>query len=158
MTTLSSISPHKYKGEEILQLIPQRNPFMMVDEFEATAPPTSKESLTGASCATSLYVRLDNYFMLPNGELSESGLIEHIAQSASALAGYVAVKQGATQPPIGMIAELKNFNCLRRPHASDQVTTHVTMGFSFGAMTLAHGISSVGDETICEVDLKIFIQ
>ena len=158
MTTSSSICPHKYKGAEILQLIPQRNPFIMVDEFEAREAPTSKESLTGASCATSLYVRLDNYFTLPNGELSESGLIEHIAQSASALAGYVAVEQGATQPPVGMIAELKHFNCLRRPHAGDQVTTRVTMGFSFGAMTLAHGISSIGDDIICEVDLKIFIQ
>ena len=148
----------KYKGKDIERLIPQRKPFVMVDEFEAGEAPTTADSLTGATCTTSLSVRKDNYFMLPDEEMSASGLIEHIAQSASALAGYVAVKQGATQPPIGMIAELKNFNCLRRPHASDQVTTHVTMGFSFGAMTLAHGISSVGDETICEVDLKIFIQ
>ena len=158
MTTSSSICPHKYKGADILQLIPQRKPFIMVDEFVATEPPTSKGSLSGASCATSLYVRLDNYFMLPNGELSESGLIEHIAQSASALAGYVAVEQGAPQPPGGMIAGLKNFNCLRRPKTCDQVKTLVTMGFSFGAMTLAHGISSIGDDIICEVDLKIFIQ
>lgn len=158
MTTSSSICPHKYKGADILRLIPQRNPFIMVDEFEATAPPTSNESLTGASCVTSLHVRLDNYFMLSNGELSESGLIEHIAQSASALAGYVAIEQGSVQPPVGMIAELRNFSCLRRPHASDQVTTLVTMGFSFGAMTLAHGISRIGDDIICEIDLKIFIQ
>ena len=158
MTTSSSICPHKYKGAEILRLIPQRYPFIMVDEFEATDPPTSRESLTGASCVTSLSVRIDNYFMLPNGELSESGLIEHIAQSASALAGYVAVEQGAVQPPVGMIAELKHFNCLRRPHADEQVTTRVSMGFSFGAMTLAHGISSIGDNTICEIDLKIFMQ
>lgn len=96
--------------------------------------------------------------MLPSGELSESGLIEHIAQSASALAGYVATEQGAAQPPVGMIAELKHFNCHRRPHASDQVTTLITMGFSFGAMTLAHGISSIGNDIICEIDLKIFIQ
>ena len=142
-----------------MQLIPQRNPFIMVDEFEATAPPTSKESLSGASCATSLHVRFDNYFMLANGELSESGLIEHVAQSASALAGYVATyEQGAERAPVGMIAELKHFNCLRRPHAGDQVNTHVTMGFSFGAMTLAHGISSIGDDVICEIDLKLFIQ
>jgi predicted hotdog family 3-hydroxylacyl-ACP dehydratase len=158
MTTSSSICPHKYKGADILQLIPQRNPFVMVDEFEARDAPTSKESLTGASCATSLFVHIDNYFMLPNGELSESGLVEHIAQSASALAGHVAIEQGAAHPPVGMIAELKHFNCLRRPHAGEEITTLVTMGFSFGAMTLAHGISSIGDDIICEVDLKIFIQ
>ena len=141
-----------------MHLIPQRNPFIMVDEFKAGEAPTSRESLTGASCATSLYVRLDNYFTLPNGELSESGLIEHIAQSGSALAGYVAIERGATQTPVGMIAELKHFNCLRRPRAGDRVTTHITMGFSFGAMTLAHGISCVDETIICEADLKIFIQ
>lgn len=129
----------------------------MVDQFEAGEPPTSKDSLTGASCSTSLCVRLDNYFMLMDGELSESGLIEHIAQSASALAGYVATQQGAEQPPVGMIAEVRHFVCQRRPRATELITTTVTMGFSFGAMTLCHGQSSIGDETICEVDLKIFI-
>lgn len=95
--------------------------------------------------------------MLPGGELSESGLIEHIAQSASALAGYVASEKGATQPPVGMIAEVRHFVCQRRPRATEQINTTVAMGFSFGAMTLCHGQSSIGDETICEVDLKIYI-
>lgn len=138
----------------------------MLDEFEAGEEPTSKESLTGASCATSLYVRIDNYFMLPNGELSESGMIEHIAQSASALAGYVAMEgdgsqeegAGRREPPIGMIAELKHFKCQRRARAGEQVKTLVTMGFSLGAMTLAHGISSIEGDIVCEIDLKIFMQ
>lgn len=148
----------KFTGEDILRLIPQRKPFVMVDDFEAKEPPTSGESLTGASCATALSIRTDNYFMLPCGELTESGLIEHIAQSASALAGYVATQQGATQPPVGMIAEVRHFVCQRRPHAGERVSTTVTMGFSFGAMTLAHGTSSINDDIICEVDLKIFVQ
>ena len=148
----------KYEGKEIEQLIPQRKPFVMVDGFEDGDSPTSNESLSGASCTTSLSVRLDNYFMLPNGEMSESGLIEHIAQSASALAGHVATQQGAVNPPVGMIAEVKHFVCQRRPHADEQITTTITMGFSFGAMTLCHGKSCIGDDTICDVDLKIFIR
>ena len=148
----------KYRGVEVLQLIPQRNPFVMVDEFEAGEEPTTAGSLTGASCTTSLALRLDNYFMLPSGEMSESGLIEHIAQSASALAGHVAIRQGAASPPVGMIAEMKHFVCQRRPSANEQITTTITMGFSFGSMTLCHGKSCIGNDTICEVDLKIFVR
>ena len=148
----------KYKGKDIEQLIPQRKPFVMVDEFEAGDAPTTADSLTGASCVTSLSVRTDNYFMLPGGEMSASGLIEHIAQSASVLAGHVATQQGAVNPPVGMIAEVKHFVCQRYPCAGDLVSTTVTMDFSFGSMTLCHGTSCIGDDTICEVDLKLFIQ
>ena len=148
----------KYVGKDIEQLIPQRKPFVMVDAFEAGEAPTTAGSLTGASCATSLSVRTDNYFMLPGGEMSASGLIEHIAQSASALAGHVAIQQGAVNPPVGMIAEVKHFVCQRCPRAGELVSTTITMGFSFGSMTLCHGTSCIGDDTICEVDLKIFIK
>lgn len=147
-----------YKGIEIQRLIPQRKPFVMVDEFEAGDAPTSSESLSGASCMTSLTVRHDNYFMLSDGEMSASGLIEHIAQSASALAGHVAIQEGAVKPPVGMIAEVRCFVCQRRPRLHELITTTVTMGFSFGPMTLCHGTSCIGDDTVCEVDLKIYIQ
>jgi predicted hotdog family 3-hydroxylacyl-ACP dehydratase len=148
----------KYKGVDIERLIPQRKPFVMVDEFKSGEPPTSEESLTGASCTTSLTVRPDNYFILADREMSETGLIEHNAQSASALAGHVALQQGAVNPPVGMIAEVKHFTCQRRPHVGEQVTTTITMGFSFGPMTLCHGTTCIGNDTICEVDLKIFIR
>ena len=148
----------KFSGKDIERLIPQRYPFVMVDEFEAIEAPSSEESLTGASCATSLSVRADNYFMLPGHEMSETGLIEHIAQSASALAGHVANQQGAENPPVGMIAEVKHFECHRRPCAHEQLTTTITMGFAFGPMTLCHGKTCIGDDTICEADLKIFVK
>ncbi|MBQ8991564.1 MAG: beta-hydroxyacyl-ACP dehydratase [Prevotella sp.] len=148
----------KYEGKDIERLIPQRHPFMMVDEFEDIEAPESEESLTGASCSTSLSVRSDNYFMLPGQEMSETGLIEHIAQSASALAGHVALQQGAENPPVGMIAEVKHFECQRRPRAHEQLTTTIAMGFAFGPMTLCHGETRIGDGTICEADLKIFVR
>ncbi len=148
----------KYIGKDIERLIPQRIPFIMVDAFEELEEPTSKDSLTGASGATSLYVRLDNYFMLRDGEMSESGLIEHIAQSASCLAGHVVLQKAPGQPPVGMIAEVRRFECRRRPLAGEQMRTTVTMGFSFGGMVLCHGATYIGEDAICEVDMKIFIQ
>ncbi|MBQ7419372.1 MAG: beta-hydroxyacyl-ACP dehydratase [Prevotella sp.] len=134
------------KGDDIKKLIPQREPFMMVDEFEQQDENTAR---------TMLVVQRGNYFLLPDGMMSPTGLIEHIAQSCSALAASKAAGETA---PIGMIAEVKHFCCHRRPEINEQLLTTVTFGFSFGQMTLAHGITTIGGETIAEVDLKIFMQ
>jgi hypothetical protein len=40
----------------------------------------------------------------------------------------------------------------------ERLQTEVTFGFSFGNMTLAHGVTQIAGETVAEVDLKIFMQ
>ena len=67
-----------YKGEGIKELIPQRAPIMMVDTFYKADE---------TDCETGLTVLSDNIFC-ENGDLLEPGMIEHVAQSASAHAGY----------------------------------------------------------------------
>ena len=148
----------KYKGKDIEQLIPQRKPFVMVDEFEAGDAPTTADSLTGASCVTSLSVRTDNYFMLPGGEMSASGLIEHIAQSASAFAGYQALQQGATTPPVGYIGEVKRFHCYRRPAIGEQLHTTIIMGAEVAGVTMLTGETRVGEEVVADTQMKIFVE
>ncbi len=135
-----------YQGEDIKRLIPQRYPFMMVDDFESA-------DNTHAVCR--LTIVKDNYFLLPDGTMAESGLIEHMAQSCSALAGSLGDAQSA---PIGIIAEVKKFYCTRRPRIDETLETAVAFNFTFGQMTLAHCICSVGGDTLAEVDLKIYMQ
>ncbi len=136
----------RISGEDIKRLIPQRYPFMMVDEFEQRDDNTA---------VTALEVRQDNYFITYDSAMAETGIIEHIAQSCSALAG---AKSTSDTPPIGMIVEIKNFLCQRRPNIWERLDTTVTFGFSFGQMTLAHGVTYIGEEKIAEVDFKIFVQ
>jgi 3-hydroxymyristoyl/3-hydroxydecanoyl-(acyl carrier protein) dehydratase len=152
-------------GDEIKRLIPQRYPMMMVSSFEATGE---------QSAATSLTVAADNYFLLPGSEMSETGLIEHIAQSASALAGWRALmaqkamendnakdevaNESTQHPPVGLIGEVKRFTCYRRARVGETVCTTVNFGLTFGAATLLTGESRVGDEVIAEANMKIFIQ
>ena len=126
----------KVSGDAIKRLIPQREPFIMLDEIEAS---------DDTHAVTALTVRLDNYFMLPDGTMSESGLIEHIAQSCSAL-------------PVGLIGEVKRFECQRRPQAAEKVCTTIEFGFTFGNVTIATGESRIGDEPIAKAQLKIFVQ
>ena len=74
--------------EDIQKLIPQRNPIIQVDELTR---------VEGDSAETRLLVKADNYFIDEDQLFAEPGLIEHIAQSASAFAGYQALQQGATR-------------------------------------------------------------
>jgi predicted hotdog family 3-hydroxylacyl-ACP dehydratase len=139
----------KLKGEDIKRLIPQREPFIMVDEIEAT---------DGTHAVSALAVRSDNYFMLPDGTISETGVIEHIAQSCSALMGCQALDQHLANPPVGLIGEVKRFECQRRPQAGEKVSTTIEFGFTFGNVTIATGESRVDDESIAKAQLKIFMQ
>ena len=138
------------KGEkEIKKLIPQREPFIMVDGFEER---------DGNSAVTTLSVCPNNYFILSDGTLAETGLIEHLAQSCSALAGYHARSKPSERPPVGLIGEVKRFKCLRRPQIGERVQSTITFGLTFGNVTLATGQAFVDEELIADIQLKIFMQ
>ncbi len=137
----------KFVGEDIFRLIPQRNPFVMVDEFETTGESTAQAAL---------YVRTDNFFILPDGTLAETGLIEHIAQSAAALAGYQ--QKDSYKPRIGLIGEVKHFECLCRPETGHLIRTSIAFGFSIGNVTLVEGRCQIDGEEIAHAKLKIFMQ
>jgi predicted hotdog family 3-hydroxylacyl-ACP dehydratase len=139
----------KLKGEDIKRLIPQREPFIMVDEIEAT---------DGTHAVSGLAVRPDNYFMLPDGAISATGVIEHIAQSCSALMGCQVLDQHLASPPVGLLGEVKHFECQYRPKAGEKVWTTIEFGFTFGNVTIATGESHVNDEMIAKAQLKIFMQ
>ena len=141
----------KIKGEDIKRLIPQREPFMMMDEIEAS---------DGTHAVTALTVLKENYFILYDGTMAETGLIEHIAQSCSALMGLQVLEQEnpSEKPPVGLIGEIKRFECMRRPNIGEKVCTTIEFGFTFGNVTMATGESRVGDETIAKAQLKIFMQ
>ena len=133
--------------KDIKKLIPQREPFIMVDEFEKGED---------NSAVTTLCVCPNNYFMLPDGTMAETGLIEHLAQSCSALVGAQA--QASEHPPIGLIGEVKHFNCHRRPRIGEKVESTITFDFTFGNVTLATGRTSVDEEMIADIQLKIFMR
>jgi predicted hotdog family 3-hydroxylacyl-ACP dehydratase len=137
----------KFKGENIKNLIPQREPFMMVDGFEGG---------DDNSAVTTLSVCPNNYFILPDGTMAETGLIEHLAQSCSALAGAQA--QDAEHPSVGLIGEVKHFKCYRRPQIGELIRSTVMFGLTFGNVTLATGQAYVDEELIADIQLKIFMQ
>lgn len=139
----------KLQGEEIKLLIPQRYPMIMVDEFE---------SGEDDSATTTLSVRTDNMFCYGSGEMAPTGLIEHIAQSMSCLAGFKALEANVSEPPVGIIGEVKHFTCSRYPRANEKISTTVRFTMTFGNVTIAEGKSHIGEELIAEAKMKIFIE
>lgn len=137
-----------YQGEDIKKLIPQRDPIMMVDKFF---------SVEGDTAKTGLLFSADNFFLEEDGKMAEVGLIEHIAQSASAFAGHKALVQG--QPlPVGYIGEVKKFHCYERPVVGSEIQTFITMGTEVNGVTLLTGKVEVNGVVVADTQMKIFVE
>jgi len=135
-----------YQGEDIKKLIPQRDPIMMVDALVG---------VDGDVCETELAIRDNNFFIEKDQLLSEPGLIEHIAQSASAFAGYRCVVKGEPAP-VGYIGEVKKFHCYRRPAIGEVLRTTITMGAEVNGITIITGVTNVNGEVVADTQMKIF--
>jgi predicted hotdog family 3-hydroxylacyl-ACP dehydratase len=133
---------------DIKNLIPQRSPIMMVDELLEAHDDVARCSLT---------IREDNFFLESDGAMAEPGVIEHIAQSASAFAGYSAVQAGATEPPVGYIGEIKRFRLNRRPCKGETLVTTITMGLTVGGVTIISGETVSNGEVIATTQMKIYV-
>lgn len=136
-----------FQGDDICKLIPQRAPIMMVEQFG---------DATETEAATQLVVRAGNLF-LHDGYLQESGLIEHIAQSAAAFAGYDTYRQGL-EPRLGYIGEIKKFRISRLPLAGEVLETHLKILGEAAGVTLLTAETCVAGSKVAECRMKIFLK
>lgn len=135
------------KGDEILRLIPQRPPVVMVDSLYAISDDGSE---------TGLSISPDCIFCR-DGFLTESGLIEHAAQSAAVIAGYGFYKKGDA-PHIGLIAEIRNFSVSSLPKAGDDLHTSLKLMCTVGGMSLVEFEIRDGKASVASGQLKIYIR
>jgi predicted hotdog family 3-hydroxylacyl-ACP dehydratase len=137
---------------EAAHLIPQREPLVMVDNFHG---------IYGTNSYSSFTVRPDN-ICVRDGFLRDFGLIEHIAQSAAARAGYLAQEQG-NEPPAGFIGSIDNFTLTMLPAAGTTLYTRITVEQEFENITLISAITCTSPAMeiitqICSCKMKIFLQ
>lgn len=133
---------------EVERLIPQRAPIRMGDRLQ---------EVDDTMAVTAFVVKAGNYFATREGTMAEPGLIEHIAQSASALAGYLALKTGKQEAPVGYIGEIKNFHCYRCPRIGEELQTTVTLDNEVDDITLITGEVRTSGELLAVTRMKIFI-
>lgn len=135
-------------NDDIRRFLPQREPMLMLDDLKQTG---------ANSAATTFLVRADNIFIDEEGRLAEVAVIEHQAQSASAFAGKQAVDAGASNPPVGLIAEVRHFHCIRRPSVGEMLQTTVEWGAELAGMSRVKVATSINGEEIATSDLKVYI-
>ena len=134
---------------KIEELIPQRSPIIMVDELL---------SVKDEECTCALTIRADNYFIEEDEHMAEVGIIEHMAQSASAFAGYRVLLKGAITPPVGYIGEVKNFHLYRRPRIGETLHTVISFGTTVGGVSAISACTYCENECIADTLMKIFIK
>lgn len=136
-----------FSGDGVKRLIPQREPIIMVDTFfEAT----------DTDARTGLTVQPGNFFAR-DGKFREPGLIEHIAQSASAFAGYACFKEGKPAP-VGYIGEVKKCVIHRLPLVGETLRTHIHVMSEVMGVTLLSAETESDGAPVAECRMKISIQ
>lgn len=139
-------TPAMYSGQEIKTFIPQREPMMMVDKLY---------SANETSVETGLTIAANNIFV--DGKLfSESGMIEHIAQSAACFAGY---NDWINKRPIvlGYIAEIKKFALEMPAHVGDELKSSLTVVSNAMNITLMNAETTINGQLAASCKIKIFM-
>lgn len=136
-----------FTDADLFALIPQRPPIVMVDLLQ---------NVTESEADTGLLIKEDNIFT-QNGQLQEPGLIEHIAQSAAAFAGFRGYASGE-EPKLGYIGELKRLFLYARPDVGARLSTHLRVLGEAAGITLLAAETRVGDEVVATGQMKIFLK
>ena len=140
----------KINDIDILDLIPQRAPFVMVDALTYYDPVMAKTVFT---------VREDNIFCNGDGRLEEAGLIENIAQTCAARMGYEekTEKQRNGVIKIGFIGMIKTMEIHRSPLAGEQLETTINVVENFFNTSLVETKVEAAGKTIATCEMKIFL-
>ncbi len=152
MTTSTATNKPLACGEEILELIPQRPPIVMVDVLWQADESSAETGLTVAA----------DCIFVEDGRLRESGVIEHVAQSAATFNGYGFRLRGIA-PTLGYIAEIKKFRVDSLPAVGSQLRTEISILGDAGGVLLVSATTHCreadgGDEIeIASGQMKLFI-
>lgn len=139
-----------YRGEEIKKLLKQRAPILMIDTLYKA---DNEEGVTGLTIAA------DNFFC-SEGELTEPGLIEHIAQSASAFVSYnESIKNNNSgEALLGYIGEVKKFRiCGSLPRVGSEVITTIQVQSVVGNITLFSAKAEVDGALVATCQMKLSV-
>lgn len=135
----------EFESINVLKLLPQRPPFVMVDKLIYF---DQQETIT------SLTVDQNNIFV-ENEIFTSSGLIENIAQTCAVRMGYINQYIYKENVKLGFIGSIKNLEILKFPKVGDVLTTSIKIIEEVFQMTLVLACIKINDETIVTSEMKI---
>jgi predicted hotdog family 3-hydroxylacyl-ACP dehydratase len=135
----------KLKDIDILDIIPQRPPFVVVDCLR---------HFDRVKTCTELLVRGDNIFV-ENTVFRAAGVIENIAQTCAARIGYINSYLQKDEVKLGFIGAIKNLEIHALPRVGDVLHTTVEVLGEVFALTLVKAQVEVNGKLMAECEMKI---
>ena len=134
-------------SDTILKYIPQRPPMVLISRIYKC---DEVSVITGFDI-------VDEHILTQNGVLTESGIVENIAQTAASMAGYDAVVN-KFQPRVGFIANIKDLVIHHLPKSGSEILTEVTTKTQVMNVSIIEARSFCNNELVATCEMKIFLQ
>jgi hypothetical protein len=130
--------------EDIIPLIPQKPPFVMVGKLLYTDATLTRSSFIVAA---------DNVFV-NNNLFQEAGLLENIAQTAALGAGYMEYIANKPVAP-GYIGAVKNLEIFNLPKVNDEIMTEVTIETKVMGITVLTGKVKHNGALLAQCEMRV---
>lgn len=133
--------------EQLKTLLPHREPMIMVDGLL---------HYSEKRAVSTLLIRHDNVFV-SNGIFSETGMLEHMAQTAAMHVGYT---QSLLKSEVkeGYIAAIKSSHILQRPKLNDVLHTEMEIVYDIDTMTMVKMYSSLDGNIIATAQMSTVLK
>ena len=133
--------------DNILQLIPQREPFVMIDKL-VTATESKFESRFNIE---------SNNIFVENGQISESALVENVAQTCAAGFGYIGSQKGEGAGGLGFIGAVTKLVVHGKAKVGDNLNTIISVLNTFDKIHLIEGHIEISGKKVIECQMKIVV-
>lgn len=136
--------------ENILELLPQRPPMVMIDCLVSCNEKQAVSRFT---------IREDNIFLNSHG-FTASGMMESMAQTAAARTGHLMKNQPESankKVPVGVIGSIKNFKLYFQPQMGSMLKITVDIAHEVLMATIVKGKVEVEGKISAEAELQIYI-
>ncbi len=137
----------KVEKANIKNYIPQREPFIMIDSLLDANEEGFKSEFEIVS--TNLF--------LENNILSESSLVENVAQTCAAGFGYLNSLIEDAEPRLGFIGAVTKLTNFNYGHLNDKIETTVNILNTFENIHLIQGTCFSKGEKLIECQMKIVL-
>jgi predicted hotdog family 3-hydroxylacyl-ACP dehydratase len=131
--------------EDIIPLIPQKPPFVLVDQLLFADEDITRSSFT---------VKADTIFVKDN-HFQEAGLLENIAQTAALRAGYFAHTENKPVK-LGYIGAVKDLEIFGLPKVGNELLTEITIIDTIFDVTVIAGKVLHKGQLLAQCEMKVF--
>lgn len=144
---LESMKPTTISAYSILELIPQRPPIVCVSRLLEVTERGAKSSFSIPK----------DFLFQKNGKITSAGLLENIAQTAAARAGYFA-RSNNENVALGFIASFKNLEIKNYPNVGDEIETEIEFIQHVLNMTIFKGEIFLNEQLIVQCEIRILTE